>query len=85
MIDVLFVNLCQFHQFHHIDAAVSALAFGHKVGRPTHHSGHFMLAQFGLLAGGDQMLQERVIGVLELRRPSFPGFSCLCGDNFLHR
>jgi hypothetical protein len=69
--DRLVVNLRQFHQFHHIDASLAALALGHKVRRPAHHFGNLMLRQARLLARGDETLQERIVGFLEPGGPCF--------------
>ena len=71
MVDRLLVDLRQFHQFHHIDAALAALALGHEVRGPAHHLRNLMLGQARLLARSDETLQERVINLLELGGPCF--------------
>lgn len=66
MADRHLVNLRQFQQLHYIDAAVAALAPGHKVMRPAHHRRNLMLRQPRLLAGSNEAFQKRVVGFLEL-------------------
>lgn len=84
MADWLVVNLRQFHEFHHVDAAVPAFATGDEVVRPAHHRRDLVLRQPGLLAGRNQALQKPVVGFLELGGSRFSGFPGLWGLGLLH-
>ncbi len=66
MIHGLVVNLRQLQEFHHINTAVAALAFGEEVGRSTHHCRNLMLGEPNLLSCRNQALQKGIVDPLKL-------------------
>jgi hypothetical protein len=70
----LVVNLRHFRQFHSVDAALAALAFGHKVQRANHYFRDFMLRQAHILPRRNEPSQKSVIVPRELGSPCFARF-----------